>query len=42
MSLLPGQGVRPSLEYTALTAYRKIETQAVKGLVLRNQDEPPL
>ena len=27
-----GRGVRPSLEYTALTAYRKIETQAVKGL----------
>jgi ribonuclease E len=26
-----GRGVRPSLEYTALTAYRKIETQAVKG-----------
>ncbi len=27
-----GRGIRPSLEYTALTAYRKIETQAVKGL----------
>jgi ribonuclease E len=27
-----GRGVRPSLEYTALNAYRKIETQAVKGL----------
>jgi ribonuclease E len=27
-----GRGTRPSLEYTALTAYRKIETQAVKGL----------
>ncbi len=27
-----GRGVRPSLEYTALTAYRKIETQVVKGL----------
>ncbi len=27
-----GQGVRPSLEYTALNAYRKIESQAVKGL----------
>ena len=27
-----GRGVRPSLEYTALTAYRKIETQSVKGL----------
>ena len=27
-----GRGVRPSLEYTALTAYRKIETQTVKGL----------
>ena len=27
-----GRGVRPSLEYTALTAYRKIETQAVKGI----------
>ena len=27
-----GRGVRPSLEYTALTAYRKIESQAVKGL----------
>ncbi len=27
-----GRGVRPSLEYTALSAYRKIETQAVKGL----------
>jgi len=26
-----GRGVRPSLEYTALNAYRKIETQAVKG-----------
>jgi ribonuclease E len=26
-----GRGVRPSLEYTALTAYRKIESQAVKG-----------
>lgn len=25
-----GRGVRPSLEYTALNAYRKIETQAVK------------
>jgi ribonuclease E len=28
-----GRGVRPSLEYTALTAYRKIETQTVKGLI---------
>jgi ribonuclease E len=27
-----GRGVRPSLEYTALNAYRKIATQAVKGL----------
>ena len=27
-----GRGVRPSLEYTALNAYRKIESQAVKGL----------
>jgi ribonuclease E len=27
-----GRGVRPSLEYTALTTYRKIETLAVKGL----------
>jgi ribonuclease E len=27
-----GRGVRPSLEYMALNAYRKIETQAVKGL----------
>ncbi|MBN2437284.1 MAG: Rne/Rng family ribonuclease, partial [Deltaproteobacteria bacterium] len=27
-----GRGVRPSLEYTALNAYRKIETQVVKGL----------
>jgi ribonuclease E len=26
-----GRGVRPSLEYTALNAYRKIESQAVKG-----------
>ena len=26
-----GRGVRPSLEYTALNAYRKIETLAVKG-----------
>ncbi|MCL2669667.1 MAG: ribonuclease E/G, partial [Syntrophaceae bacterium] len=26
-----GRGARPSLEYTALNAYRKIETQAVKG-----------
>jgi ribonuclease E len=28
-----GRGVRPSLEYTALTAYRKIESQTVKGLI---------
>jgi ribonuclease E len=28
-----GRGVRPSLEYTALNAYRKIESQAVKGTV---------
>jgi ribonuclease E len=27
-----GRGVRPSLEYIALNAYRRIETQAVKGL----------
>ena len=27
-----GRGVRPSLEYTALNTYRKIETQAVKGV----------
>jgi ribonuclease E len=27
-----GRGVRPSLEYTALNAFRKIATQAVKGL----------
>jgi ribonuclease E len=27
-----GRGVRPSLEYIALNAYRKVETQAVKGL----------
>jgi len=26
-----GRGVRPSLEYTALNAFRKIESQAVKG-----------
>lgn len=26
-----GRGVRPSLEYTALSAFRKIESQAVKG-----------
>ncbi len=26
-----GRGVRPSLEYTALNAYRRIESQAVKG-----------
>ncbi len=26
-----GRGVRPSLEYTALNAYRKIESQVVKG-----------
>ncbi|MBN1547035.1 MAG: Rne/Rng family ribonuclease [Syntrophaceae bacterium] len=26
-----GSGVRPSLEYTALSAFRKIESQAVKG-----------
>jgi ribonuclease E len=26
-----GRGVRPSLEYIALNAYRKVETQAVKG-----------
>ena len=28
-----GRGVRPSLEYTALTAFRKIESRAVKGAV---------
>ncbi|NLN59766.1 MAG: Rne/Rng family ribonuclease [Deltaproteobacteria bacterium] len=28
-----GSGVRPSLEYTALSAFRKLETQAVKGRV---------
>lgn len=28
-----GRGVRPSLEYTALNAYRKIESQAVKGTI---------
>jgi ribonuclease E len=27
-----GRGVRPSLEYTALNAFRKIESQAVKGI----------
>ncbi|MBW6487118.1 MAG: Rne/Rng family ribonuclease [Syntrophobacterales bacterium] len=27
-----GRGMRPSLEYIALNAYRKVETQAVKGL----------
>lgn len=27
-----GRGVRPSLEYTALSAFRKIESQVVKGL----------
>src|SRR3989339_547363 len=27
-----GRGIRPSLDYTALTAYRKIESQAGKGL----------
>jgi ribonuclease E len=27
-----GRGVRPSLEYIALNAYRKVETQAVKGI----------
>ena len=27
-----GRGVRPSLEYTALSAFRKIESQAVKGI----------
>jgi ribonuclease E len=27
-----GSGVRPSLEYTALSAFRKIESQVVKGL----------
>ncbi len=34
-----GRGVRPSLEYTALGAFRKIESQAVKGdyAVLRVQ-----
>ncbi|HLA27219.1 MAG TPA: Rne/Rng family ribonuclease [Syntrophales bacterium] len=26
-----GSGIRPSLEYTALSAFRKIESQAVKG-----------
>jgi ribonuclease E len=26
-----GRGIRPSLEYTALSAFRKIESQAVKG-----------
>ena len=33
-----GRGVRPSLEYTALTAYRKIETQAVKGTLFRQSE----
>src|SRR3989339_358124 len=28
-----GRGMRPSLEYIALNAYRKVETQSVKGLV---------
>jgi ribonuclease E len=28
-----GRGVRPSLEYTALNAFRKIESRAVKGTV---------
>jgi len=28
-----GRGIRPSLEYTALNAFRKIESQAVKGNV---------
>jgi ribonuclease E len=28
-----GRGVRPSLEYTALTAFRKIESRAVKGAI---------
>ncbi|MBN1614559.1 MAG: Rne/Rng family ribonuclease [Deltaproteobacteria bacterium] len=27
-----GRGVRPSVEYTALSAFRRIESQAVKGL----------
>jgi ribonuclease E len=27
-----GRGIRPSLEYIALNAYRKVETQAVKGI----------
>lgn len=27
-----GRGIRPSLEYTALSAFRKIESQAVKGI----------
>jgi len=27
-----GRGVRPSLEYTALSAFRKIESQTVKGI----------
>ena len=27
-----GSGVRPSLEYTAISAFRKIESQAVKGV----------
>ncbi|MDI6776547.1 MAG: Rne/Rng family ribonuclease [Syntrophales bacterium] len=27
-----GRGVRPSLEYTALSAFRKIESEAVKGV----------
>jgi len=27
-----GRGTRPSLEYTALSAFRKIESQAVKGI----------
>lgn len=30
-----GRGVRPSLEYTALSAFRKLEGQAVKGLYSR-------
>jgi ribonuclease E len=28
-----GRGVRPSLEYTALNAFRRIESQAVKGTI---------
>jgi ribonuclease E len=37
-----GSGVRPSLEYTALSAFRKLESQAVKGQASDLQVSLPL